>query len=397
MGLWNQWSASRLDEAQDVVLRLVEERSKLNNAGVTFTRQTTQLAEAGGSVPGGVRSCKSGRPSSRARTMHSIECRSSDCDESKPPVLLMHGYGAGGLLFAGNMSGMASASKRRVIAVDWLGCGASGRPEFSPKTAPETISWFLDAFEEWVEVQELEKFDLVAHSLGAYLSAKYVLRGGHEKVEHFVMASPAGIAKPPPDWRQGLPAVGVRLWTWGVNPNHIVRTAGPFGRGLVEKVVKARLGTRKLGVPSGPDSEAEAGEVKAQASEEKAESGGKKDFGDGALITDYLHQTASAPDSGEHALSAMLLPGAWAKLPLADELPKVKVPLLIVYGDRDWLARDISAAEEVTEAAIAGGVQASVQVVKGTHHVYLEDHFDGIVLDFFSGVGSAPRPPPPPP
>lgn len=348
---WSGWSERRLEQVQDKVLERVSARSGFC---ISFKRQRTQLSateEGATSAP-------------TERVIHSIECRSVRCDEAKPPIVLLHGYGGGGLLFVGNMARLAAGSGRKVIAVDWLGCGASGRPEFTPTEPEEAITWFLDAFEEWVDIKKLDKFDMVAHSLGGYLGAQYVLRGGHAKIDNLILASPAGIPEPPAR-RESAPLV-VRamryLWESGFNPHMLVRTTGPLGRSLVKGELRMNFGSPTLGV-DGLDA---------------------SDDADRRLFADYLYQIAAAPESGEHALAHILMPGTWAKLPLMTEMHKLLSNVLIIFGDRDWLKRDLDAARLATKRLDAGQ-RSEVQVLAGTHHVYLDKEFDAKVLDFIAG------------
>jgi len=57
-------------------------------------------------------------------------------DPSAPPLLLLHGWGAGAGVFAPALP--ALAAHFRVHAVDWLGCGSSSRPPH-PALAPRAI------------------------------------------------------------------------------------------------------------------------------------------------------------------------------------------------------------------------------------------------------------------
>ena len=55
-----------------------------------------------------------------------------------------------------------------------------------------TEDYFLDSLERWREANKIEKFTLMGHSLGGYLSACYALKNPH-RVEKLIMVSPAGI------------------------------------------------------------------------------------------------------------------------------------------------------------------------------------------------------------
>lgn len=79
---------------------------------------------------------------------------------------LVERYMAGSLFFANNLATLAQRTRRRCIAVDWLGCGASSRPDYAPRNHGEALDFFVDSFEAWRVERGLEAFDLVAHSLG---------------------------------------------------------------------------------------------------------------------------------------------------------------------------------------------------------------------------------------
>lgn len=140
-----------------------------------------------------------------------IDSKVSD-EPSKPNekvLILAHGLGSGlGFFFMNFDHLLKDAGKGgkydRVIAFDWLGFGASSRPEcraprhkwwsnisgFSMcrskfcsdesqdiavnevELNDSAASFFVDSFEEWRCHKGIEKFTLVGHSLGGYLSAR---------------------------------------------------------------------------------------------------------------------------------------------------------------------------------------------------------------------------------
>lgn len=160
-----------------------------------------------------------------------------ECDPPYPdaPVLVVtHGYAAGAGMFAFDLD--ALASRYHVYCVDWLGCGASERPPWTPTTVADGERWFTDSLADWAAAGGLDApgFVLLGHSLGGYLSAAYALRNpGH--VRHLVLASPAGIPSPPDPAalaaRQGGWLMGLlrRAWERGVTPQALVRALGPWG------------------------------------------------------------------------------------------------------------------------------------------------------------------------
>lgn len=86
---------------------------------------------------------------------------------------------------------------------------------------------------------------------------------------------------------------------------------------------------------------------------------------------------------GERILSALLLPGAYARgVPLCERIPKLdpSIPVTMTYGSRDWM--DISAAREVAEGAPAGQ-HIEVHQIAGAGHQLMIDQpeaFNDVVL-----------------
>jgi cardiolipin-specific phospholipase len=89
-----------------------------------------------------------------------------------------------------------------MYAVDWLGMGRSARVPFVVKATRTDVvarvdqaeAFFIDALEEWRVKQGIERFQLVGHSLGGYLSVAYALRYP-ERVSKLILVSPAGIPR----------------------------------------------------------------------------------------------------------------------------------------------------------------------------------------------------------
>jgi pimeloyl-ACP methyl ester carboxylesterase len=113
-----------------------------------------------------------------------------ECDEPYPgaPVLvLLHGYGSGSGLWAFNLDDLASRFK--VYAVDWRGCGASHRPAFTATTVAEGERFFTEGLEAWACATDAatggstRSAVWVGHSLGGYLAAAYALHHPHRMRE----------------------------------------------------------------------------------------------------------------------------------------------------------------------------------------------------------------------
>ena len=73
-----------------------------------------------------------------------------------------------------NMDGLSPHF--RLFALDWLGTGLSGRPPFPSEGRQAAEDFFVESLEKWRGKMGLDKFVLLGHSLGGYLSACYALQ-----------------------------------------------------------------------------------------------------------------------------------------------------------------------------------------------------------------------------
>lgn len=286
--------------------------------------------------------------------MHTVSCG----DEGRPPVVLMHGYAAGLGFYFKNLE--ALSQHYRLHCVDWLGKGLSGRPAFRARGTAEAEAFFVDALEEWRRGMGLERFILVGHSIGGYLSAQYALRHP-ERVEKLVLVGPAGVPLRPAGWEDGMrermrERVNItsyswraallwlmpRLWEAGITHGSVVRLLGPLGKSLTEGYSARRF---------------VQGEGFSDAQRDS--------FGH------YMYQITAARGSGEFALRHLLEPFAWARQPIGPRLHQLRVPLSFIYGDSDWMRP--AAGREAAEAArerrgAATPTDLTVRVIPGAGH-----------------------------
>ena len=89
------------------------------------------------------------------------------------PIVLIHGYCAGIGVWRYNIDALSES--RPLYAIDLLGFGRSSRPNFS-KNPLEAENQFVDSIEEWRKRMKIDKFILLGHSFGAYLSTCYSLK-----------------------------------------------------------------------------------------------------------------------------------------------------------------------------------------------------------------------------
>lgn len=276
----------------------------------------------------------------RALNEFSVERVGEDVEQN---LVVLHGYGAGLGFFYRNFEALSRARNWKLYALDLLGMGRSSRPAFrihakdKDGKITEAENFFIDALEEWRIKRGIDRFTLVGHSLGGYLSVAYALKyPGH--LNKLILASPVGIPEDPwavneemPDPqdstmaneftqdasetrngvkpstadnnnfmnqrkkaetadegqppRRRMPGWVTYLWeTNMVSPFSLVRWSGPLGPRLVSGWTSRRFSHL-------PEEEAKA-------------------------LHDYSYALFRQRGSSEYALTYLLAPGAFARSPL---------------------------------------------------------------------------------
>ncbi|KAJ9144810.1 Alpha/beta-hydrolase [Coniochaeta hoffmannii] len=375
----------------------------------------------------------------RALNEFSIERVGEQADET---LVMLHGYGAGLGFFYRNYEPLSRAPGWKIYSLDMLGMGNSARPPFKIHAKDpqgkitEAENWFIDALEEWRQARKIEKFTLLGHSLGGYLAVSYALKyPGH--LNKLILASPAGIPEDPyavnadmpepeesafqNEFTQGQegivnpdadenndtltkvgsnnksaaarsgqnppkrPIPGWLVWLWDANvsPFSFVRLAGPLGPRFVSGWTSRRFNHL-------PGNESQ-------------------------ILHEYSYSLFRQKGSGEYVLPYLLAPGAFARSPVINRIHEVGrqtvrpatesepalretgIPIVLMYGDSDWM--DVGAgyaAEEKIKAralkALLHGTEeekrrengsAKVVIVKKAgHHLYLDnpEEFNEAVL-----------------
>jgi pimeloyl-ACP methyl ester carboxylesterase len=262
---------------------------------------------------------------------------------SGPPLVLLHGFAAGLGFWVGNLDSLSK--NHTVYALDMVGFGNSSRPKFRGKTPQDSEEFFLDPLEKWTMEMGLEKFSLMGHSFGGFLSSCYALRHPN-KIQNLILADPWGVPKKPINVEQSLSfqrrTVGTILTIF--SPLFILRLAGPYGPGLIS-------GMR-------PDISR-----KFQSVLHKVE-----------YANQYMYHTnAQSPPSGEEAFTLASAMFAWAKLPLCDRMAEMNpnIPVTFIYGKHSWM--DYRPAMDIAAKLNTSKVQVHV-VENAGHHVYIDNH-----------------------
>ena len=146
---------------------------------------------------------------------------------NRPPVVLLHGLVSQSYSWRGVMAQLAAAGIRSV-APDWIGHGASAKPEKSEFAY--TPAAFVSALESWLQALEIEHFYLVVQ--GFLGSAGLLYAAQHpEQIERLVILNTplTAAAKLPFKLAQmGIPLVGDMLTQDPLLVDRTLEGAGPY-------------------------------------------------------------------------------------------------------------------------------------------------------------------------
>lgn len=303
-----------------------------------------------------------GRNSNKIRT---LEMSSSEEDvhsegNSRHPLVLVHGFGAGIGTWILNLDYLASTINRKIYAFDMIGFARSSRAPFN--LSGDVENQFIDSIERWREKQGIEKFILLGHSFGGYLSASYALKYP-ERIAHVILADPWGFQD-----RQVAHSRGTYkfpLWVRAVNsifqafnPLAVVRVTGPYGPRLVHKF---------------------RGDLKEKFRPKLGE--------DCYKFLNYLYHCNAQTATGESAFKALALPYGWPKNPMIHRIVTLdpSISVTFIYGSRSWIER--TPGEFLYECLTASRV--TLHVIQGSgHHVYADKYneFNELVRDACSKI-----------
>ncbi|KAI3358397.1 hypothetical protein L3Q82_014824, partial [Scortum barcoo] len=257
--------------------------------------------------------------------------------QSRPPLVLLHGFGGGVALWAQNLDSLSSSGP--VYALDLLGFGRSSRPQFSTD-AEGAEEQFVAALEAWRERVGLEEMLLLGHNLGGYLSAAYTLKYP-QRVKHLLLVEPWGFpARPENPNHNSIPvwirAIGAVMSPF--NPLAGLRLAGPLGPMLVQTI---------------------RSDFKQKYSS----------VFDDNTVSDYIYHLNAQTPSGETAFNNMTIPYGWAKRPMLERIGQVcaDVPISFIYGSRSRIDSDSGYAFKKTRPDV------EIRVIHGAGHYVFAD------------------------
>jgi pimeloyl-ACP methyl ester carboxylesterase len=102
-----------------------------------------------------------------------------------PPILFLHGLGGSWRDWSANLP--AFAANYRVMAMDFPGFGESDKPEVR-----YSIEWVTDVVERFLQQQELDRLNLVGHSMGGLVALNLASRP-KSRVKKLVITDAVGI------------------------------------------------------------------------------------------------------------------------------------------------------------------------------------------------------------
>lgn len=165
--------------------------------------------------------------------------RSLNPPEGATPIVLVHDFGCASGVWIENIDFLSA--RHPLFIFDILGFGRSSRPNFDTANNVNAEMKFVESIEDWrIAIDLQEKFFLIGHGFGAYLSALYTLRYG-QFVKKLILLDPWGFNPKPeenqlhlrtPFWIRAI-AYFIRSWT----SFSLIRYLGPLGLPILKLLV----------------------------------------------------------------------------------------------------------------------------------------------------------------
>lgn len=153
-----------------------------------------------------------------------------------------------------------------------------------------------------------------------------------DNIQKLILLSPLGIPRDSGK-SSGLKA---KLWENNFNPINLIRWADRLGR--LDKSLTDYCNQRTL----------------IRSDDEKS------------VLKEFMKQSILRPQSSEVAITHILTPNKFAKFPLIDDFTNLSLPILILFGDDDWMLHQLQDSDQEIDIPI-------IQVEIAGHHLHLDN------------------------
>ncbi|XP_057577377.1 (Lyso)-N-acylphosphatidylethanolamine lipase isoform X3 [Hippopotamus amphibius kiboko] len=235
------------------------------------------------------------------------------------------------------------------------------------RAAHDAVPWVIPPFRKQTSVKlRLYTASRLAEQLAAHLAPDFHVSaekcGSQDPpvVKHLILVDPWGFPlrptdpnqiRAPPTWVKAVASVLGRS-----NPLAVLRVAGPWGPGLVQRFR--------------PDFKRKFA-----------------DFFDDDTISEYIYHCNAQNPSGETAFKSMMESFGWARRPMLERIHLIRkdVPITMIYGANTWI--DTSTGEKV-KLQRPGSYVRDMEIEGASHHVYADQPhiFNAVVEEICDSV-----------
>ncbi|KAL3288209.1 hypothetical protein HHI36_002659 [Cryptolaemus montrouzieri] len=263
------------------------------------------------------------------------------------PIVLIHGFAAGSCFWMLNFDPLAK--NRPVYAIDIIGFGRSSRPDFNDKAEQQIVY----SIEEWRKEMKLEKFVLVGHSMGGYISTAYTI-DYPERVEHLVLCDPWGFSD-----RKAYPRMQTKAVCYlysKISPLTFIRALGRLGPWWIRTTCDDIVDNYKSVLK------------------------------DRSVMANYIYHCNAQNPTGEKAFTTMVKKIGRARNPMIRRVNNLKLdmPVTILYGINTWMDKTMGPRiKEMRPDTI------DLKFIDNAgHHIYSEqaDLFNDIVINVCDSI-----------
>lgn len=270
--------------------------------------------------------------------VNGIHLHALACGEGEP-LLLLHERGWAGATFAPVMPLLSQ--QRRVLTLDLPGWGLSDKPIFTGHSPESALNSWMDSVVGFLDALHIDQIDLLGHSMGGFVALGTALEHP-DRVRRLVLVDPTGISS-------GIP-MDSRVY-FGIGPEMLHRRLGKrFTRFILS-----------LG----------GGRVHHELEEP---------------MFDFHHALLTQADvipSGAKAFHTWInLFGV--HLTLAHRLPELDMPVLILWGDSDSLARYETGLHNIRR--VRDGRLVAFSHTGHSPFVERPDDFASVLLSWLNGI-----------